>query len=41
MANARYSTSDVGAWSRSAWTVQFESSLAEGAAGKVKTDYQP
>jgi len=41
VANARYSAADVGAWSRSAWTAQFDSSLVEGAAGKVKTDYQP
>lgn len=41
MANARYSVSDVGAWSRSEWTVQFDSSLAEGTFGKVKADCQP
>lgn len=41
MANARSSTSDVGAWSRSAWTAQFEASRAGGAAGKVKPDYSP
>lgn len=41
MANARYSVSDVGAWSRSEWTVQFHSSLAEGTSGKVKADCQP
>lgn len=41
MANARYSISDVGAWGRSEWTVRFQSSLAEGTAGKVKADCQP
>lgn len=41
MANARYSVSDVGAWSRSEWTAQFHSSLAAGTSGKVKADCQP